>query len=586
VPAWGNRKYRAGQLPPRVMKRLNATVAAGLAMAFAGNILALLQQSMAFFAADLGQVISGNLWQVVRIGSTFGDIWNARMVFLGLVALFFIATLYYRKRQPEAVRPFWVASAWLMALVVGSLSVVSHAPGALLWPWLALAFDWLHALGVAFWVGGLMALVLVLPIALAPYDAQNRQAALQVVMRRFSRWATATVVIVVASGIFSALLWLYTPQDVVTTTWGRALLLKLLLVGLLLYIAYLHHRALNPQMNIAAKLPAPIGRLIARHSQRAANFGATLRLEAGLAVVVLASVGLLSATPIPQPEFINNQAEAPHAEQTVDGLTITQTITPGGPGVNTFDIVLLQDETPQQAQAVWMQIANPARDLHSEWLAAEQVDDGLYVAASDFIDSADRWLTVVDVVWENGAKTRAAFAWDIEEGASVLASRPATLWHYGGLLLVLGAIGFALYPAAHKLYDKLDLSPLNLVWAFGVIIATAIFMTAGLLVLDEQNRRYAETLHPPPTIINTVLPDAASLQRGEALFAEYCAAWTAENRDYEAFINGIRYRRDDELYTILLEDGWRSLPPCTGELSTEARWDVVNYLRSIAPYTD
>ena len=40
-PAWGNTKYPAGGLPPRVMKRLRYTLMSALAIAIIGNVLAL-----------------------------------------------------------------------------------------------------------------------------------------------------------------------------------------------------------------------------------------------------------------------------------------------------------------------------------------------------------------------------------------------------------------------------------------------------------------------------------------------------------------------------------------------------------------
>ena len=42
LPAWGNRKYAAGGLPPRVMRRLRDSLAAAVLLAFTANLLALL----------------------------------------------------------------------------------------------------------------------------------------------------------------------------------------------------------------------------------------------------------------------------------------------------------------------------------------------------------------------------------------------------------------------------------------------------------------------------------------------------------------------------------------------------------------
>jgi hypothetical protein len=66
------------------------------------------------------------------------------MLLLTLVAGLHGASLYLRQSQPETVRAFWAANAWVMALCVGTLSAASHAAGSLLLPWVAILSDWLH----------------------------------------------------------------------------------------------------------------------------------------------------------------------------------------------------------------------------------------------------------------------------------------------------------------------------------------------------------------------------------------------------------------------------------------------------------
>ena len=149
------------------MNRLNWIVAVALVVALVGNILALLQQTMVFFGADIGRVISEQLFNVVRIGTRFGDTWNARMLLLILVAALFALSIYFRERQPQSVRAFWVANVWAMALIVGTFSVASHAAGSLLLPAFGMISDWLHSFGVGFWAGGVAALALIVPVALA-----------------------------------------------------------------------------------------------------------------------------------------------------------------------------------------------------------------------------------------------------------------------------------------------------------------------------------------------------------------------------------------------------------------------------------
>ena len=276
LPAWGSDDFPAGHLPLRVMDRLNWIVIAALIVAFGGNLLALLQQTMVFFGAEAGRVLSEGLWQVVRIGTRFGDTWNIRMLLLALVAALHGLSLYLRQSQAETVRAFWAANAWVMALCMATLSVASHATGSLLMPWLAILSDWLHVLAVGFWTGGVAALALVLPVALRPYAGEVRRVALVAALNRFAPIAAAGVGVVVATGIYSASNWLQTPADL-GTTYGGTLVLKVMLIGVLLLVGALHFAALRP------KWYARVSPVI----ERIGGFVPSLRIESFFALVVL-----------------------------------------------------------------------------------------------------------------------------------------------------------------------------------------------------------------------------------------------------------------------------------------------------------
>ena len=104
-------------------------------------------------------------------------------------------------------------------------------------------------------------------------------------------------------------------------------------------------------------------------------------------------------------------------------------------------------------------------------------------------------------------------------------------------------------------------------------------MVGGALLLGERQRDYELTLNPPPAVVNSVLPDAASLARGEALYRDHCLVWQGESADFRALRNRLASVRDDFLYAAVAS-GWRGLPACGAGLSVEARWDVVNYFRT------
>jgi uncharacterized membrane protein len=474
--------------------------------------------------------------------------------------------------------------------VVGSLSVASHAAGALLWVWLAMTADWLHALGVAFWVGGLMALVLILPPALRPHSGKTRRQALLAVMRRFSRLAGAAVIIVIVTGLYSALTWLYTPADLTQTTYGAALILKGLLVALLLLVAALHHAALNPSWvlrleRLTSTIPGALRRrlirLFYRQIERAIAFAATLRLEALLALVVLITVSLLSATPVPEPVFLQHETAAPTATQTVADRQIVLTLTPGGPGVNTYDILITLGNAPEEALDVRLQWVNPDRDWRGQWQQAETVDSGLYITAGDEIDRQGYWWALLDISDSTEISTRVAFDWTISTEASVPQTRDPTVLNGIALAGVALALGWVSYPTVRRYAPLFDFNRTNVTAALSILLITGLLGALSIGLLQEQDRRYRETLNPPPDVINTILPDAASLERGAALYARHCIEWQSSSRDFSALRNRLATMRDDALYAVT-RDGWRSLPPCQGDLSDGQRWDIVNYVRSFA----
>jgi len=104
-------------------------------------------------------------------------------------------------------------------------------------------------------------------------------------------------------------------------------------------------------------------------------------------------------------------------------------------------------------------------------------------------------------------------------------------------------------------------------------------MVFGALMINERQRQYEATLHPPPERVNTVLPDADSLKRGEALYRERCIVWQGQSADFRALRNRLGTARDDFLYSVVAA-GWRDLPACEGDLSDGQRWDIVNYFRT------
>lgn len=559
VPAWGNNQYKAGLLPPRVMWTLNAIVIAALIAAFAGNILALIQQAMVFFNTGAVEVISQGLINVVRIGSRFGDVWNIRMLLLILVAALHGVSIYLRDRLPEMVHALWAGNVWVVAILFGTFSMTSHAAGSLLWPWTGVFVDWLHGAAVGAWVGGLAAFTLILRVALRPYEGDARRLALLTALRRFSRLAAGAVVVVITTGIYSSLNWLNEPSEITGTAWGGALVIKVVLVAGLLVLGLLHQIVANPERYTRwSQLMSGAGRL-----------AITLRLEVLVALGVLVAVANLSATPVPEPRFLEQSIPALSASQTIDDLIIDMTVTPGGAGVNTFDI-----EVTQPNVDVSVQLVNPAEDRRGQWMVAEAVDQGLFVTASGDINKPGRWWALVNIM-QGETLQRAAFEWNITQDA--LPTRSPGLLNYAALAGVIAACVWALLPALQRLYRWLDWSPASATTAAVALVITFGFIIFGYIVVQRGQADYEAAINPPPKIINPILPDGNSLEQGKGLFRANCI-WNPALRDVMRLRERIPDLRDEQLFAIT-SDGWQNLPACNENLSDEERWHIVNYLR-------
>jgi copper transport protein len=572
IPAWGNEKYRAGLLPPRVMNRMNWIVWGAMIVLLAANVLALLQQSMVFFNTGLSEVITQNLWALVRIGSRFGDFWNIRMMLLVLMAGLHGASLYFRDRAPEAVRAFWSANMWAGILLLATNSVTAHAAGALLWPWGAVIADWLHLFTAGLWLGGLAALVLVMPVALKPYDTATRQQALHAVLRRFSPIAVASLVVVTATGIYSSLTWLYSPADIVQTPWGGALVIKTLLVGSVFLLGAVHHISANAE------------RFERWHTRLSGvmNLGLSLRLEVLMALLIMGAVAMLAATPVPEPDFLGAEVNTPTESQSIGALDVHMAISPGGPGVNTFDIIAEYEGERLEAEQVMMQVVDPAADWHGGWQQAEPIDPGLYVTAGDQISKEGRWLTLVDLKLPEGETQRVVFDWDISLDSAVPTSREPVILHFVAIAGVVAAVFYMALPSLRRLYRWLNWTPSSV--AIGLIStgATAVAIYWGAVMIQNNIATYEANLNPPPAVVNAVLPDGESLLQGAVIITEHCTGWE-NSADLQVLLNRLERTRDEEIFQ-LTGRGWRGLPACTRDLTETDRWHVVNYIRSLGAY--
>ncbi|MEN9745904.1 MAG: hypothetical protein RL729_376 [Actinomycetota bacterium] len=160
------------------------------------------------------------------ISLTAGGMHLLRAVAGLLLAL--IVLSIFRSRQLEKPHLVYIGATSVMYLV--SLAYVGHSRSQAL-PWLGIPTDVLHTASISVWLGGLIAIVfVVLPMVDPEQGLQS--------FSRFSYIAKRAVALIVITGSIQTLRLHGNPLSLFANSHGLLLLLKIALVGFMLWLAY------------------------------------------------------------------------------------------------------------------------------------------------------------------------------------------------------------------------------------------------------------------------------------------------------------------------------------------------------------
>lgn len=393
-----------------------------------GSIVVLVFATAAFLLTHT-QAVAGRVdmetLRTVLIETRLGQALLARtLLALGLLGLLLI---------PALERWRFELTMLLGSSLLFTFSISGHAAaqtGARLFA--ALLADWAHLAATALWVGGLVHLALLLPTVLKRLDLRARVQVLAQVIARFSTLAFASVVILAASGTYTALQHVSSVEQLWTTRYGQALLVKLALFGVLLVLGGYNMLIVRPRfVDWATKIAASA--LTARWSGR---FQWAVRGEVMLALVVLGAVGVMtsvapprmqaqtpSSTPVaaaiplvpvtqvtpltPRPTRTPAPIVPFAAEQPAGDLRVGLEVQPAGIGKNTF-IVSVCDTAGEQldVQRVQITLDMSTMEMGETQVIATPDEEGRYVVV-------DQWLSMVGE-WNVSVLVRRIDADDVE----------------------------------------------------------------------------------------------------------------------------------------------------------------------------
>lgn len=313
--------------------------------------------------------------------TNFGTVWG--LTTLAWIAFAALVIVLFKGRSAERSGP--VRSLLLgapLAFVVLEPALAGHgstqSPVALNFP-----VNVVHVAAMAVWLGGLAALLLLAPRGTRELEPGERGRLLAAVLSRFSQVALVAVIAILLTGLIQAYVYVRHLDALTETGYGRAVLIKLvLLVAILIPLGAYNRRRSVPRLNrIAAggESPGRAGLLLRR----------ALRAEVALLVVVLGVTAALASYAPP----VTAQSGPFSTEAQFGPIQLEMSVEPAQVGANTIHLYLFDAKSGAPYAKVKQLKATAALPEKSISLPLEPqlAGPGHYTMPSAFFNSSGEW---------------------------------------------------------------------------------------------------------------------------------------------------------------------------------------------------
>lgn len=560
---------------------------AGLALVGLGLIFTLIAQ-----AARINLLSFDNLrtW----LGTQFGSLWLVRFLVTTTVG-FAMADLYVGLGEGRRGLRGWEWWAGLAALIGLALTtaLVSHSAALTQDTQQAIAVDVVHVLAAGVWVGGLLQLALGLWMGRS-FPANSRAWLNLSLSLNFSALAAGAVGALLVSGSYLAWKHVGSWTALFGTAYGLTLLAKLPLAVPAFSIAAVNLLIIKPRLDAALDHPEAASALTLQQ-----RFGRLVRAEGVFALLVLAAAGLLTDLQRGQDApLLSSQAEKVTLAQPAEDLNISLSLEPALVGQNTFD-VYVTDASGQpvaDAKEVSLRFTFLGQSIGTAEANAPSSGDGHYRVDGGYLSLAGPWQVEVAVRRSEAFDVFAAYR--VEAGlsgaiqpvggqAGLIEQLTKFLTRSGGaatgVFLVLFAVTWSLLAGRAAKEDwqlvLLFLPSLLAFWIGGVQLFT-----------------FVREFTPAKFVTNPILPDSASITRGQELYQANCVTChgpegrgdgpgaiglTPPPADFTA--GHTESHPDGDLYYWIKEGIKDTAMPAFGDqFDDEDIWHLVNYVRRLS----
>jgi len=325
----------------RAMRRfvLGAAISAILGSAYALGVQAWTLPEGTYFdkiVNILGQTRYGHLW-LARIGLVVG---------LSLV-LAACGWWFMKRRQVEG------AIAWaLTAAVALPFSLIAHASAQTSGRTFAIATDAAHLVASSIWAGGLAILVAVLIPGLRRLAPEARRGVLRRLLPRFSTLALICMAVIGVTGFYAGWLHVGNWTALTTTPYGRALMIKLGLLLVILALAGVNLLVISRKLGVQERGDdAPVW---------TRRLGWTVTGELIFVVSLLAAAGQITSLQ-PARDVVAEEARQIAIEFDDASPSSTLLLAPGIAGINHFRLEVDGPTLPADVEAL-IRLTIPDRD--------------------------------------------------------------------------------------------------------------------------------------------------------------------------------------------------------------------------------
>ncbi|MEX0949432.1 MAG: copper resistance protein CopC [Acidimicrobiia bacterium] len=371
------------------------------------------------YAAGVGL---GDMFKSTLINETldvrYGEMGVARLALLLLAIPIIRALLARDGDEPRPISRPWLGAAALFAVLIAATPGLSgHASSGDLVE-LAVVTDTVHVLAMGLWVGGLVALAVVV------LRRHATVAEMEQPVRRWSRLAFGCVAVLVATGAFQAWRQVGNLTALRSTEYGRMLIIKVLLFAGLLMLATFSReivRFLYPAREPTGGRvpvvaggsdddlePEPTKEEIAEYEAwESGRLRRSVWGEVGVAVVVLVVTALLVNAPPAKGAAALEAGNAVGITLKSSDVWVDIVVVPGRRGQNAVHVsALTPGGKPKDVEDLTITFALPEDDIAGIEVPLERISAGHYTAAGFSVPIAGKWqITAKAVVSEFTQRT-------------------------------------------------------------------------------------------------------------------------------------------------------------------------------------